>query len=91
MSKFEINRINIEEIRAILRFHFSFPHPTMYENNFQILFLYIVGGGKEKRNLKIALVYLILLRFISNFDNFFPLLRTTEIQKKSTLAAKLTD
>jgi hypothetical protein len=38
MSKFEINRITIELIRAILRFRFSFPPLTMYKNNFQILF-----------------------------------------------------
>ena len=56
MSRFEINRIIFELIRAILRFRFSFPRPTMYENNFQILFK-----------------------------------STTKIQKKRTLAEKLTD
>ena len=50
VSKFEINRITRISIRVILRFRFSFPPPTMYENNFQILFLYIVGGGKEKKS-----------------------------------------
>ena len=63
MSKFEINCITIEEIRAIFRFRFSFPPPTMYENNFRILFLYIVGGGKEKRNRKIALIHSIFMQF----------------------------
>ena len=71
MSKFAINRITIEEIRAILRFRFSFPPPTMYENNFQILFLYIVGGGKEKRNLRMALINFLVMQFISNFDTSF--------------------
>ena len=56
MSKFEINCITVELIREILRFRFFFPPPTMYKNNFQILFL-----------------------------------STTEIQKKRTLATKLTD
>jgi hypothetical protein len=36
VSKFEINRITRKLIKAILRFRFSFPPPTMYENNFQI-------------------------------------------------------
>ena len=49
MSKFEINRINRKLIRAILKL-------CMYENNFQIIFLYIEGGGKEKQNLRIALI-----------------------------------
>ena len=72
MSKFEINRITIELIRAILRFRFSFPPPTMYKNNFQILFLYIVGGGKANQ------IYL-------KFWHKFLLKSTTEIQKKRTL------
>ena len=71
VSKFEINRNFIELIRAILRFRFSFSPPTMYKNNFQILFLYIVGGGKEKRNLRIALINFLVMRFISNFDISF--------------------
>ena len=52
LSKFEINCMKIERIRAILRFRSPFRPPTMYENNFQILFLYVVGGGKEKRKTK---------------------------------------
>ena len=71
MSKFEINRMTIELIRAILRFHFSFRPPTLYENNFQILFSYKVGGRKEKRNLRIALINSIEMGFISNFDISF--------------------
>ena len=38
MSKFELDRITRKLIRAILRFLFSFPPPTMHENNFQIYF-----------------------------------------------------
>jgi hypothetical protein len=64
VSKFETNPITRKIIRAILRFRFSFPPPTMYENNFQILFLYIVGGGKEKRNLRIALINFLVMQFI---------------------------
>ena len=71
MSKFEINRITRKLIRAILRFRFSFPPPTMYRNNIWKLFLYIVGDGKEKRNLRIALINSIVMRFISNFDISF--------------------
>ena len=71
MSKFEINHITIELIRAILRFHFSFPPPTMYRNNIWKLFSYIVGGGKEKRNLRIALINFLVMGFISNFDTSF--------------------
>jgi hypothetical protein len=71
MTKFKKNRITIELIRALLRFHFSIPPPSMYKNNFQILFLYIVGGGKEKQNLRIALINSIVMRFISNFDISF--------------------
>ena len=37
MSKFEINRITIELIRAILRFHFSFRPPKLLPNNIQVL------------------------------------------------------
>jgi hypothetical protein len=33
MSKFEINRITIELIKAILRFRFSFLPPKREENN----------------------------------------------------------
>ena len=64
MSKFEINRINRKLIRAILKL-------CMYENNFQIIFLYIVGGGKEKQNLRIALINFLVMRLISNFDTSF--------------------
>ena len=71
MSKFEKNRITRKLIRAILRFRFSFPPPTMYRNNIWKLFLYIVGGGKEKRNLRITLINSIVMRFISNFDTRF--------------------
>ena len=38
MSKFEINRMTIELIRAILRFRSSFLVPKRTENNIQILF-----------------------------------------------------
>ena len=41
VSKFEINRITRKLIRAILRFRFSFPPPTMYRNNIWKLCLYI--------------------------------------------------
>jgi hypothetical protein len=61
------------------------------KNNFQILFLYIVGGGKEQRNLRIALINSLVMRFILNLDLSFLLKSTTEIQKKRTLTAKLTD
>ena len=71
MSKFEKNRITRKLIRAILRFRFTFPPPTMYRNNIWKLFLYIVGGGKEKRNLRIALINVIIMVFISNFDISF--------------------
>ena len=37
MSKFEINRIIIELIRAILRFRFTSLLPKWQENNIQIL------------------------------------------------------
>jgi hypothetical protein len=65
----------------------------MYRNNIWKLFLYIVGGGKEKRNLRIALINSIAMQFISNFDISFysRVLLNTEIQKKRTLTAKLTD
>ena len=59
MSKFEINRITRKLIRAILRFCFSFPPPTMYRNNIWKLFSYIVGGGKEKPNLRMGMAGLI--------------------------------
>ena len=49
--------------------------------------LYIVGGEKEKQNLKIALINFLVMGFISNFDTSF----TAEIRKKKTLAPKLTD
>ena len=39
MSKFEINCITIELIRAILRFRFSFLPPKCSQNNIQILFV----------------------------------------------------
>jgi hypothetical protein len=38
MSKFEINRITKELIRAILRFRASFLPPKLSPNNTQILF-----------------------------------------------------
>jgi hypothetical protein len=65
MSKFEINRITIELIRAILRFRSSFLPPKREQNNIQI------GGRKEKQNLGIALINSIVMRFISNFDISF--------------------
>ena len=71
VSKFEINRITRKIVRAILRFHFSFPPPTMYRNNIWKLFSYILGGGKEKRNLRIALINFLVMGFISNFDTSF--------------------
>ena len=71
MSKFEMNCITRKLIRAILRFRFSFPPPTMYRNNIWKLFSYIVGGGKEKRNLRIALIIFLVMGFISNFDTSF--------------------
>ena len=51
MSKFEINRMTIELIRAILRFHSSFLAPMSKENNIQILFSFDIGARKEERNL----------------------------------------
>jgi hypothetical protein len=48
MSKFEINRITKELIRAILRFCFSFLPPKREKNNIQIYYLYIktkMGGA----------------------------------------------
>ncbi len=64
MSKFEINRITRKLIRAILRFRFSFPPPTMYRNNIWKLFLYIVRGDKKKRKLRIALINYLVMLFI---------------------------
>ena len=63
LPKFELNPITRKLIIAILRFRFSFPPPTMYRNNIWKLFSYIVGGGKEKRNRKIALIHSILMQF----------------------------
>ena len=40
-------------------------------NNIWKLFFYIVGGRKEKWNLRIALINFIVMRFISNFDKSF--------------------
>jgi hypothetical protein len=71
LSKFEINRITIKLIRAILRFHFSFRPPKLSPNNIQILFGDSLEGQKEKRNLRIALINSTVMRFISNFDRSF--------------------
>ena len=71
MSKFEINRMTIELIRAILRFRSSFLAPMSKENNIQILFGDSLGGRKEERNLRIAPINSIVMRFISNFDISF--------------------
>jgi hypothetical protein len=71
MSKFEINRMTIELIRAILRFRSSFLLPMSKENNIQILFSLDIGSRKEERNLRIALINSIVMRFISNFDISF--------------------
>ena len=71
MSKFEINRIIIELIRAILRFRSSFLPPKCAKNNIQILFYVHLGGRKEEQNLRIALNNSIVMRFISNFDISF--------------------
>ncbi len=71
MSKFEINRMTKELIRAILRFRSSFLPPKREENNIQILFSSRLGGRKEERNLRIALINSIVMRFISNFDISF--------------------
>ena len=38
MSKFEINRITVELIRAIFRFCFFFRPPKLSPNNIQIIF-----------------------------------------------------
>ena len=89
MSKFEINPNTIELIRAILRFRFSFFPPKLSPNNI-ILFGDSLGGRKEKRNLRIALINFIIMQFFSNFDLNSYFQCTTEIQKKRTLAAKLT-
>ena len=48
MSKFEINRMTIELIRAILRFRSSFLPPKLSPNNIQILFCDSLGGRKEE-------------------------------------------
>ena len=71
MSKFEINRIIIELIRAILRFRSSFRPPKCSQNNIQILFFEHLGGRKGERNLRIALINFPVMRFISNFDISF--------------------
>ena len=71
MSKFEINRMTIELIRAILRFRSSFLLPMSKENNIRILFSLDIGSRKEERNLRIALINSIVMRFISNFDISF--------------------
>ena len=71
MSKFEINCITIELIRAILRFHSSFLPPKREQNNIQILFCSRLGGRKEEQNLRIALNNSLVMRFISNFDISF--------------------
>ena len=56
MSKFEINRMTIELIRAILRFRSSFLAPMLKEHNIQILFSFNIGARKEERKLRIALI-----------------------------------
>ena len=71
MSKFEINRIIIELIRAILRFRFTSLLPKWQENNIQILFSCHLGAKLVKRNLRIALINSIVMQFISNFDISF--------------------
>ena len=43
----------------------------MYRNNIWKLFSYIVGGGKEKRKIRIVLINFLVMRFISNFDTSF--------------------
>jgi hypothetical protein len=45
MLKFEINRMTIELIRAILRFRSSFLLPMSKENNIRILFSYRKAQG----------------------------------------------
>ena len=71
MSKFEINCMTIELIRAILNFRSSFLAPMSKENSIQILFSFDIGAKKEERNLRIALINSIVMRFISNFDISF--------------------
>ena len=71
MSKFEINRIIIELIRAILRFRFTSLAPKWRENNIWILFSGHLGSRLVKRNLRIAVINSIMMRFISNFDISF--------------------
>jgi hypothetical protein len=48
MLKFEINRMTIELIRAILRFRSSFLLPMSKENNIRILFSLDIGSRKEE-------------------------------------------
>jgi hypothetical protein len=67
MSKFEINRITKELISSILRFRSSFRPPKCSQNNIQILFYEHLGGQNEERNLRIALIISIAMRFISSF------------------------
>ena len=71
MSKFEKNRITRKLIRAILRFCSSFLPPKCSKNNIQILFCEHLGGRKEERDLRIALINFLVMRFFSNFDTSF--------------------
>ena len=48
MSKFEINRMTIELIRAILRFRSSFLLPMSKENNIQIYYGYLLRKTQIK-------------------------------------------
>ena len=89
MSEFKINRMTIELIRAILRFRSSFLLPMSKENNIQILFSFKVGAKKEERNLRIALINSLVMRFISNFDISFYF--RVLLKSKRRKAAKLTD
>ena len=71
MSKFEINRIIIEIIRAILRFRFTSLLPKWTENNIWILFSVHLGSRLVEQNLRIALINFLVIRFFSNFDISF--------------------
>ena len=71
MLKFKINRMTRELIRAILRFRSFFLPRKCSQNNIQILFYEHLGGRNEEQNLRIALINLIMMRFISNFDISF--------------------
>ena len=46
-----MKNINEFNLKLTITFnHKADSHMTLRQNNFQILFLYIVGGGKEKQN-----------------------------------------